>query len=277
MHLEDRLRQTIYEFPTLYRVVGNQRLSRLLALEHMMCSYGTEYEWHPDGYLADTEQWEPYGARTFPDLPEKFFTWDNLCAIETTVERSAALERDLQNGSEFWYARPETRVHERGRCYFVSGSREQITRLVQAHNDSENGFIRATRRLEELNAAYPEIDFPDPLLLIRAEVHRYNEGPHDIHPIEMCPYSPLVELLHGRTNSPLGENFDLDGRVQPDYLEGGREIARELLAYYANHSRYQYSFDYPGKPNGRLTMTEWESLVAAQTQLCREFLTKFPG
>jgi hypothetical protein len=71
MNLEQHINYCIVTYPTLYKDV-NHKKSRLKVLNHIFMVTGTEYEWHPDGFLA------PYDGsynifKLQKELPKDFY------------------------------------------------------------------------------------------------------------------------------------------------------------------------------------------------------------
>lgn len=237
--LEDVIRQSIYEYPTLYRIPGNPELSRLLVLDHIFLCIGTGYEWHPDGYLYYDNGRADKGRKT---LPKGFF--------EKRLYYLTLEAHNRNTGEPIDYkaqlAEIKATFDAEGRFYYVVtgkgyGERADVIFEAVDADDAYPIFEKYSVR----NTFFDDSDMPEELKAKLRRVHVYEasgvisdlddegnwvrERQHNPYPIGK--YSPLTEIWEQQTDSCHVENFALT-HVQPDWLKGAVDVAKSALAFY---------------------------------------------
>jgi hypothetical protein len=259
MRLEDRVRFSLLNYPSLYRVRGNPRLSRLKVLDHMFVGIGTGYEWHPTGYLAEMEHYEPYGQRTAPEYPPGYFD-KKLYSIEVLPKNADPLQAAL--GDAFYLRRDCSyfgTLH-----FFVETSLDTAAELDAKYGKNSMNRVLNAKILKEAGIDRPPF------------VHEA-ETEYDLSFTNLCDLSPISEMIRGRTTSYHVPDFDLDGIIKPDYIQGCADLAREAITYYGDHNRYKRSFRYPGNSRGMATRTAFKKMADGHVAIMRQFLDKFAG
>lgn len=88
------------------------------------------------------------------------------------------------------------------------------------------------------------------------------------NPTGLCEYSPVVEMINGRTNSPHIENFELT-KILPDWIDGAREMVEYARTYYRNYDLYKHHVYYKNEES-------WSNYVKRQNEYFDKFSEKFP-
>jgi hypothetical protein len=259
MKLEDQIRQSIYEYPSLYRAKTYEQ-SRLHVLDHIMVGYGTGYEWSRDGFLFEIINGDSpvYGEQTFDELPDGFFDKE-LYDLEVAEEDLEEAEKALEG--RFYYVLD--RDH-RNCKRFVFEATEEEAKPFFAKFDHHNRDMRERMEKHGLDLVFCH----------KAECYGYEEGhfsPHDC-----CEYSPVQEMVKGKTNSHHIENFDLTD-IQPDWIQGGVDIAKATIEFYKDKKWRKSHFRHPSQYNGFKDKKSWKKFRKKQIAFFEAFLEKFDG
>ncbi|HVJ26132.1 MAG TPA: hypothetical protein VM493_01280 [Vicinamibacterales bacterium] len=294
--LDDVIRRSIYEYPTLYRDVDWER-SRIKVLGHMFLCIGTGLEWCREGWLYDecSRTGKPR-ASTLAELPPGFFERELWAHSKLTPEQEKSLPTVL--GDTYHYI--ERRSGQPCLMFEAPTERdaqEILTQLGVGENEHA-AFFREMRdnpdRVDPVSSELRELcDRMSRPFAMRA---RACEG---YTPYPISEYSPVREILEGRTNSLAVENFELT--PDPGWLQGAVTICEYAQAYYLDeercrehHSHWeqtlpQYKQDLRDAKKGKKlwwrlkggeTVTQfakrhWEKHKREQLRFLKRFLKKF--
>jgi hypothetical protein len=241
--LEGYIRNAIYTYPTLYRSYDHES-SRLIVLGHIFLSYGTALEWHPDGFLTylnysgkSDDGYKPVESRK--KLPKDFFEKE-LWYMDVLVSRKKEIEADLNGSFFYWNGKSNGRQGEKLiECVFEADDKKSIELKTKYLNpyDENDKYRMEMDKLTDKYVIRP---------LLAESYYRKSKG---YAPYRMCQYSPIVEMINKKTNSPHIENFELTS-IRPDWIKGAVDISRYCLAWYKNKNNHKNDYYYPtGKPN----------------------------
>lgn len=246
MKLEDNIRDSIYEYPSLFRA-KDYSSSRLHVLNHLFLVNGNGYEWHTDGYLTDGKKKE---RKT---LPENYFN-DELYEIQTN--KAEELIQAFEKSELFFYKQ----MRWEGlafifQCDNKAKALEFYEKFAKKEFEIFDSFADSYPILNDIAEAKISDYFVDIL--------RVN---YPVDPYPICQYSAIQEILNGKTNSFYQDNFNLV--VQPDWLQGCVEIALEAKEYYFTLERYENNYYYKDK-------NFWNEFRKGQLKILNEFLDRF--
>lgn len=231
--LKDYVDNSIWSYPTLYRA-NTYEESRLLVLAHVFLCYGTGLEWHPKGFLTDLE-YSPEGQESYTilgpkKLPEDFFTAE-LWSIDFKKEDKEAIKAALKGHFHYFRGRG---LHGDASVIFQSDEQfaNKLTLKYDARKDQD--YVKEMKKFG--------CDYLRP-----RDVKAFRQTPEVLYaPYPMSRYSPLVEMVKGRTDSCHTDNFDLKV-IQPDWIEGAIEIARYTLEFYNDPKKCVLDSYHPAK------------------------------
>ena len=249
MKLEHLVNSCIYLYPTLYRA-NTYEESRLLVLDHIFLHYGTGLEWSPKGFIADligyTKKDEPIFGISYPikKLPDNYFDM-NLWYMDILKKDLPKIKKEL--GKNYYYTRPAMNDTKKGIEIVFEATDEFAEELTRKYEHFDEGTKASRERFREImkrdleSHAHKAISsFHD-----KAPVYQFKNYQKSVYtPGDMCRYSPIVEMLNGRTNSPHIDNFELT-YIQPDILAGAIEIARYALNFYRNPDNHKHCYRHP--------------------------------
>jgi hypothetical protein len=237
MRIEDHVRWSIYNYPSLYRVRGNPSLSRLHVLEALFCTIGNGYEWDKSKRILACRR--DKGRKT---LPRDFFEKE-LYSFVIDKNRKGDLHSRLTGQNIFHYFKKDRFEEE----VIVEANKENAVILKREFNGDHE------RRGDYVHPE--ECDFPLTLY-------------------PMCEYSAIVELINGKTNSLNVENYSLDDFPPPrEWIDACGEVAIEGIAIYSDPDRSKHDHYSPRK-NG-MTPANFKKYCAKQVGYCKAFLDKF--
>jgi hypothetical protein len=250
MKLKNFIDNSIYEYPTLYRSFDYKK-SRLLVLNHIFLSYGTALEWSPEGFLSYLGEKEgEYRIFQPIELPNNFFEI-NLWYIDL-VEKDLPVVKDILK-DHFYYIRSGSLYEKLTLVY--EADEELATELERNFSAKDprvaENFKHITGRdypVKPFSASSFERSHSDlsktSLLrrLIKTNPQDYIETEYE--PTQICQYSPVVEMINKRTNSPHIKNFDLTF-IMPDWIEGAIEVSKWALGFYKDPNRNIFSRSHP--------------------------------
>lgn len=214
MKLEHVVNWSILNYPTLYRCNDHQE-SRLLVLENLFCGIGTGYEWTKEGYLTDRTLSDP-SKKCVEKLPDNFYQM-KLYSMTSPKRHVSKVKSELKAHGRWFHCLEKNYLSE---IDFVFEADEEFATL--------------------LFKKYPKRYTPEPdLVIVRQAKSRCVFNPYPL-----CRYSPLVEMINRRTDSTHIENFDLE-HISEDWIQGAVEVAREVIAYYNDESRFTKHIYHP--------------------------------
>lgn len=250
MSLQAALDESIVKYPTLYRR-GDRDHSELHVLSHYFISYGTGLEWHPHGLLADYNHRRGYAFPKRVRMPDDFFEAE-LYALDVDPRKSREIIAEL--GDRFYLRKPGRTCFGKTVGLLVRlESKEQAIQDVIKYSADPADAERAEWMADLLEKLPPEVGNIGVHVSI-ARGDKLDDEPgmafEDVwFPDSISEYSPICEMLEGRTNSPHIENFDLDGIIRPDWVDGAVRIARMALKQLTDESKHPISFYYPAPEN----------------------------
>lgn len=242
MRLSELVDSSIANFPSLYRVPDNPRLSRHRVLEHLFFTIGNGYEWDRAAGCLIADSCEAV------ILPEDYYQLD-LYSFTVADDKTEEF-KDLLQGRYYHVRLDESKTVN---TIHFNATREEVKEWHPVWDTSNRSHVdNADVRITRFNPETMKIETVIP----------------DIHPYILSKYSALIELLNGRTTS-CHQNFNFsEYPVQQEWLDAAVEIAQEVLAYYQDESRY--ANHYHCRMNRR-----WELLRQEQIHYLRSFLNKF--
>ena len=229
--LQEVVNGSILNFPTLYRVQGDPRLSRLKALNHLLLTNGNGLDWTKHGDLR-SGCGENYLAKS---LPDRFFEAElqELTLSKSRVESAGKLAKAL--GDKIFHKHKDRRFGEVNFLIEIGAkeARDIIADIfelklrpdvIKCYSLYEDGI-----HLHPADARQPDYD---------------NGGllPGKFKPSEMCKYSAMSEVLEGKSHE-LAPPLKVE--PAPDWLAACVELAREALAFYRDPQRAKGSFYHP--------------------------------
>ena len=234
MELEKLINKFIYEYPTLYRS-RNHESSRLHVLGHIFVSYGTALAWCKDGYLYSVIRHDdPFAVPPMDSLPENFYDM-KLWKVDLEEDRVEDFKKTMEG--KFYYFRP--RCLEGDRQAFFEGDEEFAKNIIIDFQCNKDCFYRDLKNEDK--------EIVKRSLRIRMAVsHDISYDRKGYNPSDLCEYSPLMEMLDGKTNSFDIENFELK-YIKPDWLNGAIDIAEFCLKYWNDDSRNIENYQHPDR------------------------------
>ncbi len=271
MNLEDLIRQSIYEYPLLYRVKNDPVASRMLVLNHLFLVNGNGFDWSKDGTLVEIGT-KMKGRKT---LPARFFKI-NLFSFKLTTDHITKTRDFLKSQNRFHYT---FKYKDEARVYLEAESASEALRIAQKFKPEVSAFLVTTEQVTSDYSPYP-----------------------------ICQYSAIAELIEGRTHTLMRDGFNFeDYPPQKSWIDGCRDIALEALSYYhtperqlsnsyhPKHSSIRFRRDYDAaKKNGDLdvylsehqyelnetpeekAVRTFEEFKAEQIDYLESFLKKYP-
>lgn len=223
MLLEDYIRQSIYTYPSLYKD-KTYELSRLKVLDHIFLCIGTGLEWSKNGELCElTGSSVKKGRKT---LPKDFFE-KRLWELEVYNDKLDKVKKYLKSRNIKFYVSARLR-NKIVRVYFFE-DRENVAHKV----------ILRFHIMDDLRNDSPE--FRKDMVGVY-EMKSY----YQFNPYPLCGYSPIVEMLNGRTNSLHIDNFDLT-MVKQDWIDGAIDVAKASLEYYMDDEKSKNHIYHPDR------------------------------
>jgi hypothetical protein len=259
--LDHVVNQMIWEYPTLYRVGGDPKFSRMLCLEHIFLCYGTAMEWAPEGYMYYDGRAGKQNIHGTEFLPEGYFDKE-LFAVEVESPAHKKLLTKfiarLRKDDIFHYCRPASRMDHSIEVVF-EWDRETVRQDI-----SKFFKVKEDYRIPEWKSVSLYIDQKTKFRLQCADTRReaHREGGFESRIISLYPtseFSPIREIMKGKTNSLHVENFDL--KPLPDWLSGAIEVAEYAVAYYGDDKAVEQHFYHPKQSVNR---EEWDLKDAAK-------------
>lgn len=231
MNLEHFIVSNIYRWPTLYRA-DTYEISRILFLGHVFTAYGTGLEWHPDGFLAD-HTWLKNGKEHYytkiriKKLPKDYFSMRLWC-LDVSKDNVARVKKALKG--HFYYINPPNRCEGKENVEFVFEGDEAFATEITAKYKELDEFEKKLLSLgrppflnEAISYYHANNTFKNSRVPIRDSAYV---------PTSMCEYSPIVEMINKKTNSPhLSKNFVI-AKVLPDWIKGAVDIAKYAVDVY---------------------------------------------
>ena len=222
INIEDHIRQSIYEYPSLFRVRNDPRMSRLCVLDHMFFCIGTGMEWDRDtGTMNDGS-----GDEGMSELPEGFFEKE-LYEIEVEADKIDGFIALLESENRFFYRRSGKTVWNDDAASIV---------FEADHNQA------AKYQIEWGNSRFGISDDPKWIYVDKME---RGSG---LKPYPLGQFSPVVELIEGKTDSLHIPNYSFDEYPpDPQWVAAACDLAKEALEYYNDKDRYcnDYRYDKP--------------------------------
>jgi len=254
MKLENSIKWSIYNYPTLYRDNTYEK-SRIPVLCQYFLTIGNGLEWHPDGFLSNcsySENGVKYVYEELEELPQGFFEKE-LFIID--VEKSRKKEVEDFFGDKFYYFL-EREFIDYFYCVFES-------------TEDESKEIRKKYSYKYENLFSLNCDIP-----ARKAKWRMS-GMDNVYwkPYEICQYSAIMNMIKGRTNSFKIKNFDLTN-IKEDWIQGAIDIAKYAIEYYSTEEMYITCSYHPLKSGG-CTEETWDNIRSEQLKILNKFLEKF--
>lgn len=243
MNLENVIKWSIYNYPILYRK-KDYETSRISVLGHIFLTIGTEYEWHPDGFLADIFA-EDYRSKVMEELPEGFFE-KNLWDMEVEIGRKAEVQEALKG--RFFYFTERGQRDRTVYCIFESDDIDEAEEIYLKYDADTSRLRQNVKRVLADKKRWEEYGLSPRYYVSKAssisleDPERYPRH----NPYPLSEYSPLVEMLNGRTNSPHIDNFELV-YIKPDWIQGAIDIAEYAFDYYSDPEKYCHHYQHPSK------------------------------
>lgn len=242
MKLKEAINWSIYNYPTLYRH-NDWEKSSIIVLDHMFLGYGTGYEWHPDGFLCENFGGGYKLNHVRKTLPKGYFDKKLYC-FELKKEDKEKLHNLLKEKNVFHYFRKDYPHSVKIDCIFEDCSKtygeEYNNELLENFHSDKSGY----KFLQDAECIYIE------------DRSSFEESEwKELLPHNMCKYSPIAEMIAGKTNSCHIDNFNLPN-IQQDWLEGAIKIVKEAKRHYEDPERAKFDFYYPSEKN--ICMGEFE-------------------
>lgn len=247
MNLAHHINWAIFNWPTLYRCRTKEE-SRLRVFNHIFLSYGTGYEWHPDGFLA-VMNWREHNeedylyydtSQVMEELSNQFFD-RQLYSIQVEEKDVETVKEKLD---ETYY-------------YITARNVEAFNFIFEATEDealdlSSKFDIHCKETMRRVGNVATAEDLPEELRKKFVYVEAADtytdrigrDGEQDIlHPTGICEYSPVHEMIMGKTNSPHINNFQLK-TIKPDWIMGAAAIVKYALNYYHSPKKFVHHYYY---------------------------------
>lgn len=224
MNLEDRIRKSIWTYPSLYKAETLEK-SRLLVLNHLFLVIGNGYVWVGNDYVEESEvkykgkrKFNPTGKTGFRQLPDNFF---------------------------------EIRLFEiefKGDGGYKGSVRELLDELEGTfHYSTRNGFGTTIHFQSDADTADQLAKrFGSWNIALEAKV----AGKGKFSPYPVCEYSAITEIYEGKTCKLEGSK---PIRVKADYVQGAIEVANAALAYYLDDDAVKANIHHPNTNIGWTT------------------------
>lgn len=249
MKLKDFVDHSIYDYPTLYRSFNYQK-SRLLVLNHVFISYGTALEWSPKGFLSYLgEKDGEYKIFKSKRLPKNYFEID-LWYIPLFKKDLPKVKNILKGHLHYI----QGRILQGDLSIVFEANKELATELTEKFGARDSRmsetFKAATGRDMPIHSSMAaSFDRAHPGLSVNFNRMKHTATPEtfletEYEPSDVCRYSPIVEMINKRTDSPHIKNFDLTF-IQPDWIEGAIEVSKWALGFYKDPNRNKFSHCHP--------------------------------
>ena len=208
MRLEQLVINSLRNYPTLYRVKDNPKLSRLHIYNQLFFTIGNGYEWN-NGFLSDIEN-EPN-----TEIPLNYYDGD----LWVAYVKKNKINQFVDIFSDFIFNERKGH-HQNEHCLELLNPPEDLIESffgeIKTSNRRISSFYKFTTRRTDDGGCYT------------------TGGQKDLYPYPISDrYSPIVEMING---------IDYYGNiVKPniDFILGCRELSQETLFFLDDHSRLE--------------------------------------
>lgn len=281
MNLEKHIKWVIYNYPTLYRADTYEE-SRIFVLGHIFLSYGTGYEWHPDGFLADLYNNYKFN-QIMDELPDGYFD-KLLYTMGIYAEDVKRVPDGLKNRFHYFVDRMNRTLY----CIFEAENKDDARRVIYEYGYKHFELGKANRYKDnDIKIEMESIKKTEDVFsgVFAQEAHATRESrrfhkPYYYVPNNMCKYSPIVEMINGETNSPHIENFKFT-HFDPEWLQGAIDIVEYSLLFYEDPEKCELDSYHPVNRGYDKDITEekkwefWKTYKIEQMEKLTKFLTIF--